>query len=107
MGAAQVQRLATHPVGKKTEVANLYEAWRQHVEQESAYELGRLESHDAAAVVVPGVAPPEADLTVLEAEKSSVGDGDPVGVAGQVFQHVLRPTEWRLGVDHPLYAPQA
>ena len=77
------------------------------MEQESADELGLLKSHDAAAVVVPGVAPAEADLTVLQAEKSSVGDGDPVRVAGQVFQHVLRPTEWRLGVHHPLYAPQA
>ena len=106
MEPAQGQRLTAVAVGKQPEVANLYEAWRQHMEQEAADELGRIESHDAAAVVMPGVAPAEAHLAVFEAEKSSVGDGDPMRVAGQVLQHVFGSTEGRLGVDHPLSSAQ-
>jgi hypothetical protein len=66
-----------------------------------AGELDRVEGHDAAAVVVSGVSPAEAHLSVVKAERSSVGDGDTVGVAGQVLEHVFGAAEGRLGVDHP------
>ena len=52
-----------------------------------------------AAVVLPA----EAHLAiVLERHQPAVGDRDPMGVAGKVGQHLLRPGERRLGVDHPL-----
>ena len=76
------------------------------MKQEAADELDRIESHDAAAVVMSGVAPAEADLAVVEAEQPSVGDGDAVGVAGQVLQHMFGSAERRLGVDHPLLSAQ-
>jgi hypothetical protein len=66
-GAAQGQCLAAVAVGKQPKMPDLYETCRQHVEQETADELGRIESHDAASVVVPGIAPAEADLSVLKA----------------------------------------
>jgi hypothetical protein len=47
--------------------------------------LRPIELHDAAAVVMPGVPPAEAHLGVIEAEESSVGDGQPVCVAGRYF----------------------
>jgi hypothetical protein len=31
-----------------------------------------------------------------------VGDGDTVGIAGQVVENMFRSAEWRLGVDDPL-----
>ena len=74
------------------------------MEQEATDELGRIESHDATAVVVPGVAPAETNLAVFKAEKSSVGDGDPMRVAGKVLQHMFGSSEGRLGVDHPLFS---
>ena len=77
------------------------------MEKEAANELSRIEPHDAASVVVPGVPPAEAYLTVLEAEKSSVRDGDAMGVAGQILQHMLGSTKGRLRVDDLLSAPQA
>jgi hypothetical protein len=76
------------------------------MEQEATRELDCIESHNAAALVVSGVSPAEAHLAVFKAEQSSVGDGDPVGVAGQVLQHMFGFSEGRLGVDHPLSWPQ-
>ena len=107
MEPAEGKRLTAVAVGEQSEVADLDEAGRQDMEQEAADELDRIEVHDAAAVVVPGVPPAEAHLSVLEAEEPSVGDGDPVGVAGQVLQHMFGSAERRLGVDHPLCSAQS
>jgi hypothetical protein len=102
MKPTESQRLTAIAVGKQSEVADFDEAGGQDMEQEAADELDRVELHDAAAVVVPGVPPSEAHLAVIEAEESSVGDGNPMGVAGQVLQHMFGSSERRLGVDHPL-----
>jgi hypothetical protein len=68
MESTQSQRLPAVAVGKQSEVADLDEAGGQDMEQEAADELCRIEGHDAAAVVVPGVPPAEAYLAVIEAE---------------------------------------
>ena len=102
MKPTESQRLSAVAVGKQSEVADLDEAGRQDMEQETADELDRIELHDAAAVVVSGIAPAKAHLAVVEAEQSSVGDGNPVRVARQVLQHMFGSSERRLGVDHPL-----
>jgi hypothetical protein len=102
MKPTERQRLTAIAVGKQSEVADLDEAGGQDMEQEAADELDCIELHDAAAVAMPGVPPAEAHLSVVEAEESSVGDGNPMGVAGQVLQHMLGSSERRLGVDHPL-----
>ena len=83
-------------------MADLDEAGGQDVKQEAADELDRVEGHDCTTVVMSGVPPAKSHLSLVEAEESSVGDGDAVGVAGQVLQHVFRTAEGRLGVDHPL-----
>jgi len=72
MESTQSQRLSAVAVGKQSEVADLDEAGRQDMEQETADELDRIELHDAAAVVVSGIAPAKAHLLVVEAEQSSV-----------------------------------
>src|SRR5664280_1940441 len=102
MKPAEGQRLTAVAVGKQSEVADLDETGRQHMEQEAAHELDRIEGHDAAAVATTGVPPSEAHLSVVEAEESSVGDRYAMRVAGQILQHMFRSAEWRLGVDHPL-----
>ena len=53
---------------------------------------------------LPGVAvifPLEGDLAVLEGQQTAVGDGDAMGVAAEILQHVLRSAKGGLGVDHP------
>ena len=106
MKPAQVQRLSAIAAGKQSEVADLDEAGRQDMKQEAANELDRVEGHDAAAVAMTGVPPSEAHLSVVEAEQSSVGDGNSVCVAGQVLQHMLGSAERGLGIDHPLSPAQ-
>ena len=39
---------------------------------------------------------------IVDREQAMVGDGDAMGVAGQVLQDVLRAAEGRLGVDDPV-----
>ena len=68
VSAAKGQCLAAVAVGEQSEVTDLYEASRQHVEQEAADELGRIKPHRAASVVVSRITPAEAYLSVLEAE---------------------------------------
>ena len=106
MDPAQAEGLAAVAVGEQSKVADLDEACRQDMEQEAADELDRVEVHNGAAVVVSGISPAEAHLSAVEAEQSSVGDGDAVGIAGQVLQNVFGAAEGRLGVDHPLLVAQ-
>jgi hypothetical protein len=48
----------------------------------------------------------KAHLAVVETEEPSVGDGDAVGVAGQILQHLLGAAEWWFGVHDPLLVAQ-
>ena len=48
------------------------------------------------------VLPPEGDAVVVEGDEAAVGDGDAVGVAGEIGEHRLGPGEGPLGVDDPL-----
>jgi len=107
MNSAQGQRPSSISVGKQAKVANLHETGREDVKKEAPDELSSLECDGATAVVVPRVAPAKAHLSVLKADEPSVGDGDPMRVAGQILQHMLGSAERRLGVDHPLLTSQA
>ena len=84
------ERLAPVAVCEQSEVAYLDETGWRDMEQEAADELYRIELHDTAAVTMSGVAPAEAHLAVVEVEESSVGDGHPMCVAGQILQHMFR-----------------
>src|ERR1700733_6298632 len=50
--------------------------------------------------------PPEADLAVGNIQNPMVGDGDAVGVAGQIRKHMLGPSERTFGIDHPILAKE-
>jgi hypothetical protein len=47
------------------------------------------------------VSPAKGDLIVLEGHETMFGDGDAMGVAGEVVEH-LGTAEGRLGVDAPV-----
>ena len=48
------------------------------------------------------VSPAEGDAIVLEGHETVVGDRDPMGVAGQVFENMFGTAEGWLGVDYPV-----
>jgi hypothetical protein len=89
-------------VGQESVIADSHEAFGEHVKKEAAKEFYAIESHGVLAVPVAVVLPPEADVPVFQSDEALVGDGDPVGVAGQVLEDLLGPSERGLGVDHPL-----
>src|SRR5262245_37093774 len=43
-------------------------------------------------------------LTAPEREQPAIGDGDAMGVAAEIGQHLLGPSERWLGVDYPVEA---
>src|SRR4029453_3862041 len=61
--------------------------------EETTEELDGAEGHDALLALVGIVLPQEGDLALLEAHETAIGDGDAVGVAREIPQHVLRTPE--------------
>ena len=99
--AAEDQFLFTNAIGEKAEVADADQTGRQHVEQETADELDRIEGHDLGAGVIGVVFPVEADAAVFQGSKAVVGDGHSMGIASQILEHASWSTEGRLDVNDP------
>lgn len=96
-----LQFLFADAIGEEAEVADADQAGRQYVEQETADELDRIESHGLGAGVISIVFPVEADTAVLQSAKPVVGDGDAMSVAGQILEHAAWSAEGRLDVNDP------
>ncbi len=106
--ARAIQRRGAAAVGEDAEVADAVHPLRQDVEQEASDELVGRDGHGAVAgLLLPRLgrlAVAEGDVLAVEGDDAPVRDGDPVGVAGEVPEHLLRPPEGALGVDHPISA---
>lgn len=78
----------------------------QDVQQEATDEFAAVERHQAVTLLAftPIILPLEADATRFEGDEPAIGDGDAVSVARQIRQHLIRPGERALGVDHPIAA---
>ena len=76
-------------------------AW-QRVKQESTDELDSIQGRFFDLVTVLGVAPLESNDSIYQTNQPAVGDGYSVCVARKILKDVLRPSEWRFGVDNPL-----
>jgi len=100
--AATLQRGTPPAVGEESEVADAHQASRQNVKQEAAQELMSGNTHDLLLAAMGIVPPTKRDAIVLEGHEVMVGDGDAVGVTGQVVENMFGATEGRLGVDHPV-----
>ena len=83
-------------------MSNANQAAGQNVQQESAQELMGGNGHDLLLAAVGIVSPAEGNAIALEGHETMVGDGDAVGVAGQVVENMFGATEGWLGVDHPV-----
>ena len=77
------------------------EAVGQDVQQKAADEFAGTEGHDFAPSFAVGavILVFEADARATEREQPGIGNGDAVGVAGEVSEHRLWPREWGLGID--------
>src|SRR3981189_1867728 len=104
--AAEGEVVAASAIGEEAVVANAMEAVRQGMQQESADELVGIERHHLGLAVLAVVLPGEADLAVKERDQPTVGDGDAMGIAAEIGQHLFGATEWRLGIDDPFDASE-
>ena len=50
------------------------------------------------------ISPAERDAIVVHADQPEVGDGDAMGIAAEIGEHLFRPAERWLGVDDPFEA---
>jgi len=94
--------LLAEAVGELPAVADTHEAVRQDVEEEAADELTAVDAVGAPAPAALVVLVAEEDVLVLSAHEPLVGDGDAVGVAAEIFDHLFGPGERRLDVDDPV-----
>ena len=64
--------------------------------QEAADELVGRQRHDLVLVVVPVVAPAEADPAAGKRNEPAIGDRDAMGIAAEIGQHRSGPAKGRL-----------
>ena len=85
-------------------MADAVEAFGKDVDQEAPDEFMDRQGHDLVALDPLGsvVLPGEGDLVIVDADQPAVGDGDPMGVAGEVGEYGLRSGERFLGEHRPV-----
>jgi hypothetical protein len=76
------------------------------VEQEAANELVGGERHCLSFVACAVVLPLETDTIILAGEETAVGDGDAMGVAAEIVEHLLGSAERPFDLDDPGDAAQ-
>ena len=89
-------------------MADAMKAPGQYVQQESPDELMRMQPHRLPARRAVGavVLPAEGDAGVVGCNEAAVGDGDTMGVTGEIAQHLFGSGKRRLAIDYPLDVPQ-
>src|SRR5271167_4663473 len=101
--AGAIDVVGASSLGEQTVVADAVQALGQDVDEEAADELVYCERHRLVAIGAfePIVLVFEADSVFVEREQPAVGDGDAVGVAGQIRQYRLGSGEGPFAVDVP------
>jgi hypothetical protein len=104
---AQSDPTGTESIGEKSEMPDSDESLRQHMQKETAQELGSVQRHFALFAAVSIILPAEGDALAIERQQAVVGDCDPMRVPAQIPQNFLRASKGRFSVDYPVLAMQA
>ena len=72
------------------------------MEEKAADKLDGIQRHEFGLVAMGRISPAESDAAILHRHQAPVGNGNPVGVAGQILEDLLGSAKWTLGMDHPL-----
>lgn len=83
-------------------MADAHEVCRKGVKEKATDKLDRIKGHGPLTTAVSIVFVAEGDLAFLKGQKALIGDGNAVGVAGQVFENMLGRSKGWLCVDDPI-----
>ena len=72
------------------------------VHQEAADKFVGADRHHLLPIVIGVVFPAKLDAVIVQGNQAVVGDGDPVRVASEVVEHLLRAGKRRLRIHNPL-----
>ncbi len=104
--AAHSELFLTVAVSQKPVIANAPEPVQQQ-QQETPDEFPGAEGHRFDLVASAIVFPLEPDLIVFDVEQAVIGDGDAVGIAAHVIEHLPGSCERSFGIDNPIALFQA
>lgn len=100
--AAAFEVLLLVAVAEKAEVSDTDESVGEHVQEESADELGGMDLLGAPLAASPVVFVAEDDVIAFHAQQAFIGDRDAMGVACEVVDDGLRSAKRLLGEDDPV-----
>ena len=78
----------------------------ENMEQESAQKLVGRDGCELLLATMGVISPEEGNMAIAKTHEAMVRDGHAMRVASQIVQHLIRPAEWRLGIDDPVLAEQ-
>src|SRR5215213_1191489 len=93
-------------IGKQAVMTNAVKAVRNGVKQETADELVGIERHYLLPAARSIILPSECDAIAVDADEAGIGDGNAMGIAPEIGQHLFGSGKWRLGIDHPVDTPR-
>ena len=85
-------------------VANLVEAFWEHMLKEAPYEFEGRERH-CSAIASGSIAIRKGDMTSLNVDDAVVGDGDAMDVSAEIIEQRLMPLLGMFAVDVPVFSP--
>jgi hypothetical protein len=89
------------PVGLEAVVSDADKAGWEDVLEESLDEVRRVEGEKLLEATL-SIAMTKGDAPLGEGHQPLVADGDAMGIATQISEHLRRTCHGRLAVDHPL-----
>jgi hypothetical protein len=104
--AALGKFLLPYPVRQEATVAHPVEPVWRHVEHQPPQELDGIQGQGAQAVAMGIVFVAEGHLAVFQGDEPMVGDGDAMGIPGEVLEDVLGVCHGLFGVHDPLLVTQ-
>ena len=93
-------------IGEEAVITDPLKAPGNDMQQKAADEFLTCQRHGFLLVVVAIILPAEADVGVVHAFQSIVGDGHAVRVTSDIVQNLFRPSEGPLGMDDPFRVPE-
>lgn len=89
------------PAIKNTEMSYPSVAFGQDMQGKTTDEFAAIQIDNDRSACMPIIFGPEGDLTVGNVQYPGIGNGDLVGVSGQVFDDLPGTKEGSFGIDHP------